>query len=811
MSAGTFVRRTVPAALAVISLVFIVGCPFFPAPIPGDNNNNNNNNGDNNTNNNTGDGNTNNTTNTPTTPTPDPAKAATNNVPGTAAFKADSGLPGMVITIVSVTTADTEFVPQFGKSVAVNFKLATRDGKAIAASDLNRFSTFISGPITHYQRVLAAEGTISKIVDKGGGLYSYTFSKALPDKFIAPVNDSTAFGASDGEKTGQALTPGTYSVAIEARRSVTRGDETFNDAGDAVLNFLIGDGPLTQKQVVIAQNCMACHGQVSLHGGNRLSVTGCVLCHTAGAEDRINTNPAKATPGVSVEFANMIHGIHRGSDLPKVKATAKGSDPYKYEIVGFGDNVLDFSHTVFPYMPGGTGFNLQTKNCAACHGGAADENMAYARPSRTACSGCHDDLNFVDGTRLNDANSNVIAGTLTKAQLSDSSFRELVGGFRHSFTDDQCTLCHAEGSALDVKASHDVVLRNPTLTNGIKVVITSVSGQSGGNSFFSVGDFPVVVFNILDRNNNPIDISTVSSLNFVLSGPTGMYQKVLPTSSSSTLAMKGNGGVPSSGTGPFTYTSTVAIPATFPAPFNNSTAFQFGDGSGELFGLPLVSGTYTIGIWAYRQFTHTDGLSYRETSDSVFANVQLLSAGATEPYADFITDAKCNACHGDLRFHGNGRKGVRGCVLCHGAGAEDRPVAMGQTEDPAPDSIDFKVMIHKIHNAVELEVVKNGGAYDLGGFSGIADFSRGELPYLQGFAKNCTACHANDAWKTPVERDDQRVWMLACTSCHDGNSTKVHIDLNTSPATMTSPGIESCATCHGDGRAFAVEELHRLP
>jgi hypothetical protein len=44
----------------------------------------------------------------------------------------------------------------------------------------------------------------------------------------------------------------------------------------------------------------------------------------------------------------------------------------------------------------------------------------------------------------------------------------------------------------------------------------------------------------------------------------------------------------------------------------------------------------------------------------------------------------------------------------------------------------------------------------------------------------------------------------ACLACHTKPAAEVHAD------TMTSAGAqESCVTCHGVGRSFSVEKVHR--
>jgi OmcA/MtrC family decaheme c-type cytochrome len=218
-------------------------------------------------------------------------------------------------------------------------------------------------------------------------------------------------------------------------------------------------------------------------------------------------------------------------------------------------------------------------------------------------------------------------------------------------------------------------------------------------------------------------------------------------------------------------------------------------------------------VYAFRQFDFDDA-TYREASPPGLMAIRVGTSGPATGYAGIVIDAKCNSCHGDLRFHGNSRKGIAECVLCHVAGAEDRPNTLPeQTQDPTPDSIDWKVMIHKIHNAEELDVVKNGGQYDIVGFAAgqppdtgnVNDFSTGVLPSMPGGAKNCEACHATDAWKAPIERNDVNIWKVACTSCHDSSAVAAHVELNT-----LAVGREACATCHGDGAFFSVEEVHKI-
>ena len=116
-------------------------------------------------------------------------------------------------------------------------------------------------------------------------------------------------------------------------------------------------------------------------------------------------------------------------------------------------------------------------------------------------------------------------------------------------------------------------------------------------------------------------------------------------------------------------------------------------------------------------------------------------------------------------------------------------------------------MVHKIHRGAELE---NG--YVVYGYrSSLHDYS--EVEYV-GDLRNCEACHVDDSYTLPLNSDLESVttphdyWtpMLpetaSCLSCHDSSSAAVHAEANT-----TALG-EACATCHGVGKTYSVEQVH---
>jgi OmcA/MtrC family decaheme c-type cytochrome len=718
-------------------------------------------------------------------------------------------------TVVNITGVNGGEAVQAGGTFTATFTIEDADGQTILLDDLNRLNLYVSGPSTNYNRVIEPDSDLANFAQAEDGTYTYTAPSGFPTVYLAPENDSDFYGPEDGELTGQPIQDGTYTVAVEARRVFTVDGEEIRKADDAVFDFVVGSATLSPRQFVTQEACNACHVNLQAHGSNRYDVKGCLLCHTVGSEDLITEDPDKQTPGVTIHMGTLIHKLHYGKEIPEVAATANSADPYLYEVIGFRESVHDYSDVIFPFMPGGTGFNETMRNCDACHGGAAQEQEIYADANvvQKQCLTCHSDMDFTAGTVLDPSLGDVADGLLTKDQLDDPAFRTNPGGVNHALTDGSCLFCHSAGQSWEVEGIHFPPLRDPDIIAGLEVQITNITGGSG-DGFFNPGDTPVVEFNIVDANGDPFPIDDLT-VNLQIAGPVGNYQRLLPPDGAmtTTVTVKGNGGVPATGTGPFTYTSVDALPATYPAPYYDSDDYTYDTGWGELKGEALLDGSYTVLIYAYQEID-VGGTSYRESSLPGTAEFRIGSAGDTPGYIALVTDEKCNACHGDLRFHGNTRRGVENCAVCHVAGMEDRPTALaGQTQAPEPDSMDWNVLIHQVHAAQILSVVQDGGVYDIVGFQfgvfnegNVEDFSNGIHPAMPLGPADCGSCHATDAWNTPLERNDINIWKVACTSCHDSVGTMVHVELNT-----LGVGQEACDVCHAEGAAFSVVDAHAAP
>jgi len=425
------------------------------------------------------------------------------------------------------------------------------------------------------------------------------------------------------------------------------------------------------------------------------------------------------------------------------------------------------------------------RRCEVCHSqttGAVQAKAFLGSPSRAACGACHDNVDFATGANH-------------------------PGGFQ---TDDsQCTQCHvAQGETpfdASIMGAHVVPTDTPatypqnpnTLLAGLNLAITSVTNTSAGES-------PTVHFTVQDDKGNNIALSNVAFLQFTLAGPTTDYGYT--SFGSDTTATPGYVTESAlkatcSSEGACSYTFTHAIPKT-------------------------ATGTYSIGGESRQAITVLAG-----TTSS-----QSIELGAKNPVVNFSVDGSpvqarrtvvaitnCNNCHVALSLHGGLRNQTEYCVLCHNPSNTDASTRASATvaADKAlpPESINFNLLVHRIHDGVNV-VPAGGKPYIVVGFMGSHnDFSKvlfpamspaGEATYLQ----NCSICHVNGSEQNlpvglnPVTDPQGLINPVqpissACSGCHVSKPEAAHFLANTEPQLG-----ESCTVCHAAGAQFAVDAVH---
>jgi len=311
-----------------------------------------------------------------------------------------------------------------------------------------------SSTITNKSAIQAANdsgGVWTKVAD---GQYTYTLKTKAPSGF-----DPTAV----------------HAIGVYASRNLTDFDLGTN-LSDDVYYFIpsTGKAVANPRDVIRTATCQKCHGpNMAFHGTTgRTSVSMCVLCHQPQSTD--------PDTGNTVDLKVMVHKIHMGSSLPSVKAGGK------YQIIGFGNSVNDWSTVVFP---------SPINKCEVCHEaktGAANANAWYTRPNQAACGACHDNVNFATGENH-----------VNLPQLDDK----------------QCSTCHFPQGELEFDASimgAHVLPQESSYLTGIKWSINKVDNGSAGKA-------PTVTFTLQDKNGNPLQPSDFGRLAITMAGPTTDY------------------------------------------------------------------------------------------------------------------------------------------------------------------------------------------------------------------------------------------------------------------------------------------------
>ncbi len=314
---------------------------------------------------------------------------------------------------------------------------------------------------------------------------------------------------------------------------------------------------------------------------------------------------------------------------------------------------------------------------------------------------------------------------------------------------------------------------------GIRARILNVEQMAAGAQ-------PRVRFRLTDRAGLPLDregITTPGPINarFLLARiPAGSreyrsYTVSRPTSpitgvQAEQASFDSGGRFEKTGDGEYTYTFNTRLPADFD---------------------PTV--THTMELFATRDLREFD---LDQQGDENFLTWVPNGSPVTVTH-DLVATATCNACHNPLNAHGGFRREMQGCVLCH----------TSQTTDPdTGNTMDMKVLAHKIHAGEHLPSVQAGKPYQVIGFGGqVHDFS--EVRYPQDI-RACTSCHKSGP------RDAGR-WLTgsraACGACHDN----VNFATGENHRNIIQADDTRCGNCHrpqGD-REFdaSVVGAHTIP
>lgn len=368
-------------------------------------------------------------------------------------------------------------------------------------------------------------------------------------------------------------------------------------------------------------------------------------------------------------------------------------------------------------------------------------------------------------------------------------------------------------------ANNPVTVNPVSNATGITASITSVSIPNAS----STGGPPTVEFTIQDEDGN--GVTGFTSARFIIAklveaanGESSYWQSYVNTTETVEDGDDGSQAVGSTGV-QATYerpvSDTVTTGGTLTDNADGTYTYVFNK---DLSAITTANGealdvTYAPTL-VHRVSIQLDGgdthalranpsLDFQPSSGDTFA---LSAQSSSTSRRRIATTTSCNECHNPLAIHGGGRIEVEYCVTCHNPGT---------TDAHSGNSMDMKVMIHKIHMGEDLPSVDEGGVdYKIWGYrNGEHDYSTVVYP---GDVRRCEQCHdPADTDTTPEAGNYASVPTIeACGSCHDGivfdGSTPA--DWQTAHTGGTSTNSE-CASCHGgsgatvDGRISGVHVI----
>ncbi len=652
----------------------------------------------------------------------------------------------------SITAVDFTATPQ-----TVTLTLKDQNGKDISPADI------IASPSGRFRFYLArldnTGASYTNYLTNSSGVPTYEDASKYLSRFTSLGNGVYRYAFNTDFKANNGYLPNlTHIVAAQISRDYMLPviNLKVQQAVNPYLTFRPdGNAVAVTRELVSIEACNECHGQLGVHGGSRREIALCSVCHYSGVT-ATGTSFENATTA-PVDLATMIHRIHMGKKLPSGKYSVGSTD---------------FTKVGYPFISGDATITGTPIECTKCHrqgkdlagkpyGKDADKWKAQA--SAKACGTCHDGKDYTSAA--------------------------------HFGTD--CTSCHTNSNEFggtsgipDVVGAHTVFEKSAAYT-GINFKILSIQNATVGNK-------PTIRFKITDNTGAAIPFDTTTSFSLKLGYMPGADY---------TNADMAAPGQPNS--------FTLSAANTTLNPIDNTYTATFGTA------IPATaSGVAVIGLegrktFTYRSHTATIGGESAQYYFDPTTGEQVTDT--TKLRRTSVDVSKCNACHSRLSLHGANRvNSISECVICHNPNATDKNRRPASPVDGlAEQSIDFKVMIHKIHTGEAL----SASSYVIYGFGGsVNDFKEVQYPRDRS---DCLACHTDlDAVKLPLadgvlgttttsktdpSQNTRTLPMRAvCTSCHDSSQTTSHV-------TGKTIGVqENCIQCHAPGLVNAVDNVHNL-
>jgi len=520
------------------------------------------------------------------------------------------------------------------------------------------------------------------------------------------------------------------------------------------LDYIPATGALvdnTGKDTVADAACKQCHGE-SGTTGNLANISAhhnyqSVKNCIACHNPATQPTAEQAAEGWVYDLPAMIHRIHGGEELANLAA------------YGF-KQTTEWGEILYP---------SPLTECTVCHSNDEGKTSWKDEPTRAACVGCHSNIDFTTGAGHSEFNL---------AQADDS----------------QCAACHSTG-ALSPMVAHKVGTR-AEYKDLVKVNFTGAekSGAAGSQVVTLTADVTI--------NGTPIaqlsDLS-VLGVDSLLVGNVDARGEVTRWGISGLGLKKADNQVVNGKlviTVPVTDAQAtgsiyVGTQATFCVNSAGKAATCDPAATDLIYGLPYANihgsnvPSTALGVGSTINFFNLDGGA-------------IVKSRYVDPARITVEETKCNACHTTLDYAKGATHGTYTfdqCMDCH-----------NNTYSGAHNGFDNKDLATSVHYYHSNGVVtypgpstdctmchKDGAALfaaDGGLTSGRRAIKVSATGYITPVAETCHACHISEA----------------AVAHFKSNGAYVLGDV----ATTADLPVESCATCHAEGKSFGIDKFHKM-
>lgn len=622
--------------------------------------------------------------------------------------------------VTFTATDDDGFMIPLSEFTDARFILAVLERTSVgAAFQYRSYSTEVETAVGGDQATQAAydparQGDIIINVD---GSFTYKFETALPAGY-----DRTA----------------THQLGGQFR--YVSGADGITYRANMAFSFRPDGEPVTEtREIVSTQSCNECHTRLSFHGDIRREVQLCILCHNSGSID--------AETGNTLQFAELIHKIHRGADLPSFTIDAE-----PYQISGFRDSLHDYSTVEF---------SQDVRNCTVCHSDAIQADIHETAPSLQGCASCHDRTWFggIDET--------------------PASFTNHIGGVQ--VDNSLCALCHSpEGNGVALVAVAHTLPTNSNLAPGLDLNVIDAITFAG-----MIDTGITITFTAENGDGSPVtDLADLDIVAATIAYPVPEYETYIRETIASGFGGP-DGTLLNNGDGSYDYTFDAELPT----------------GSTD---------TFAVAMEGRREFTFRGEIHDQGTAGNGQV-LFTLNASPPVDRRMVVDEARCNTCHQEIRMHGDLRTGVQFCVMCHNPNTTDegqRPI--GELPPVTVNFKDMIHQIHTGENLKQDYTVYGFGGnphpYNEVRFPG----ERQQCSICHEDDTTSVPLPV-EAISTVVTQDSGMTFIsemlptrAACITCHDSDFANGHA------IGETVGDVETCAVCHSDSDDLSVAIVHAL-